>query len=507
MSAMPPKPMTRSRHGCWTCKARKVQCDRGMPTCQKCTRARRECQGYGLRLSWPKDNDKRRAAVTAILPPTEARTRYTSRHLFINTTFWDIELYRRLSLPTAMKPPKLGQCSPSWWGQPQSRVTHMELVYYFRDAAHYSLVTFNPITQQIRDVLMRMTLTQDTVSGEALFYALLAFSSLHRSGPHRETMTFKVTALQALSASAKGAAQGWVEATQHVAACMLLCAFEILLPSESSGEWFWYIRGAKEIVQRTQLGQKSSHGDFGSLLDWVYYHDTLSRFTMYHWRHDYVALESAHTSSPDHQGVEQSPLMQERTASLSPNPTHAILNVLSEVCDVLLDPRDPRSREKEYMDRLTVLEWKLNNLPSPSSSTSDSGTPNVDLELTVQLFQLATLIYLARASQNPLKPPAKLGHLVDEVFAGPVPTCSCRHVFPLFIIACEANTDEQRAAILEMIDRSEKRGYVRSMAAFRAQLQSFWIQQDLHADSDLILDYLSSMKAVISSNRALPSYV
>lgn len=85
--------------------------------------------------------------------------------------------------------------------------------------------------------------------------------------------------------------------------------------------------------------------------------------------------------------------------------------------------------------------------------------------------------------------------------------CHCRHFFPLLIIAGEARTDEQRVAIMNLIDRTEKHGYVRSMKAFRAQVQSFWVQQDLHADGEPILDYLGLMKGIISSDRVLPSYV
>jgi hypothetical protein len=74
---------------------------------------------------------------------------------------------------------------------------------------------------------MQMALTQDTGSAHAILHALLAFSSLHRSGRSQETLQFKVTALQALSASSKQAAQGSADAAQHVATCMLLCAFEV----------------------------------------------------------------------------------------------------------------------------------------------------------------------------------------------------------------------------------------------------------------------------------------
>lgn len=89
------------------------------------------------------------------------------------------------------------------------------------------MVTFDPIKLGIRDLLLHMALAQDTISGQALFYALLAFSSLRRNGLQRQTIQFKVTALQALSDSAKSITQRLDDAAQHVAACMLLCAFEV----------------------------------------------------------------------------------------------------------------------------------------------------------------------------------------------------------------------------------------------------------------------------------------
>lgn len=161
----------------------------------------------------------------------------------------------------------------------------------------------------------------------------------------------------------------------------------------------------------------------------------------------------------------------------------------------------------EYKDRLRALEWKVDNLPLATSITTESDDARGDLEFTVQLYQVATRVYLARASQSPQEPAANMDFLIDSAYAGPVQSCYCRHFFPLLIIACEARTDEQRVAILNLIDRTDRKGYVRSMKTFRTQVQSFWIQHDLHADSDLISNYLSMMKAAVSSTSALPSYV
>ncbi|KAI0812179.1 fungal-specific transcription factor domain-containing protein [Xylaria sp. FL0064] len=509
MPAASPNPISKPRQGCWTCKARKVQCDRGVPTCRRCSTAQRDCEGYELRLSWPKDNDRRRA-IRAALPATTTRTQTQCRNsnLMINTTSRDIELYQYLSLPITSKPQNPALPSPKLWAKPRSNLTHMELLYYFREAAHYSLVTFNPATSHVRDVIMQMIFTHDTVSRRALVYALLAFSSLHRGGLHRETMSLKVTALAALSTSAKEAAQGSVEAAQHVAACMLLCAFEILLPSENSGEWLLYIRGATEVVQRAQLEDQSNLTGSEDLLDWVYFHKLMSRFTLYHWRHNYLAVAGADLTSNPAQPINQySPLPEEPTASLFQNRPHVILNVLSEICEVLLDPSDPRSQDIAYKDRLRALEWKVDNFPSLPAIDSGLDDSSDDAEFTAQLYRISTRVYLARASQDPREPLANLDSLVEPAFAGPVQSCYCHHFFPLLIIAGEARTDEQRAAILNLIDRTERNGYGRSMKAFRTQVQSFWIQQDLHADGEIILNYLGLMKAVVSSHHALPSYV
>ena len=118
------------------------------------------------------------------------------------------------------------------------------------DAAHLSLVTFSPTSLNIRDALMRMALANDSTPAMALFYALLALSSLRRSGLQLEAMQFKVAALHTLSNSAKRAALSSDEAIQHVATCMLLCAFEV-----GYGDCTW----VPSIVTLTTFCRSSFH--------------------------------------------------------------------------------------------------------------------------------------------------------------------------------------------------------------------------------------------------------
>jgi hypothetical protein len=74
---------------------------------------------------------------------------------------------------------------------------------------------------------MRMALAHDTAPGLALYSAVLAFSSLHRNGLHQQAVQLKISALQYLSASTRGGPLSSAEAAQHVAASMLLGAFEV----------------------------------------------------------------------------------------------------------------------------------------------------------------------------------------------------------------------------------------------------------------------------------------
>ncbi|KIX09162.1 uncharacterized protein Z518_00240 [Rhinocladiella mackenziei CBS 650.93] len=51
---VPPHPRFKTSTGCWTCRARRIKCDKHKPRCQRCLNHSLHCQGYGLRLGWAK---------------------------------------------------------------------------------------------------------------------------------------------------------------------------------------------------------------------------------------------------------------------------------------------------------------------------------------------------------------------------------------------------------------------------------------------------------------------
>ncbi|GAW15162.1 hypothetical protein ANO14919_045710 [Xylariales sp. No.14919] len=51
------KAKTKTFTGCWTCRSRKVKCDLRRPSCNRCIKARLDCQGYEVPLYWVTHED------------------------------------------------------------------------------------------------------------------------------------------------------------------------------------------------------------------------------------------------------------------------------------------------------------------------------------------------------------------------------------------------------------------------------------------------------------------
>jgi hypothetical protein len=96
--------------------------------------------------------------------------------------------------------------------------------------AYATLATVTPDTSRLRDILIRMALTDHSITSRAVLHAILALSSLQRDGLRFQAAQHKTAAVGALSASAKNGINDVTEASRHVAANMLLCSFEVCVP-------------------------------------------------------------------------------------------------------------------------------------------------------------------------------------------------------------------------------------------------------------------------------------
>lgn len=77
---------------------------------------------------------------------------------------------------------------------------------------------------------MQLALSDDSRPSQAVLFALLAFSFLHRDGPNARSVRFHSMALRALAQSAASGHLGPAAAAQHVAAGMVLGSLEVGTP-------------------------------------------------------------------------------------------------------------------------------------------------------------------------------------------------------------------------------------------------------------------------------------
>lgn len=114
------------------------------------------------------------------------------------------------------------------------------------------------------------------------------------------------------------------------------------------------------------------------------------------------------------------------------------------------------------------------------------------------------LVYLSRAHPK-LNPTSKTQQHIDRGFEILGQLDVCDRQFPVFVLGCEARTDERRAAVLDLVARTERRAASRSFNYCGALVRAVWAQDDL-ADGGEI-GYLDKLSCVMSCCRIVPTFV
>ncbi|OQE43619.1 hypothetical protein PENCOP_c003G02066 [Penicillium coprophilum] len=483
---------------------RRILCDRTVPACTQCSQSKRTCKGYGVRLSWPKANDKRRAVVARSSLPYRSTGHHFSNARQVNISTWDIEMHRQLSGVVSNEYQRLTLRSPMPWNPFKLDVTENCLFQYFQSNASSSLSTFGHDPTNIGNMLIRMALVNNTPSSAAVLRSLLALSSLHRSGLQTQAAELKIAALKALGA-ASNREIGTMEAIQHVAAGMLLCSFEIYQASCTSGQWRSYIIGVKSVIKASPLNTFLRDSGFNALLDWVYYHDVLSRFSLTHWHP--LAIESTLIDLDEPVDIPSPPVdtddpCMEMTHSTQ-SPFTTILKLLTEVCDLVAAAPAQMTPSKEsdnFKSYLKILAWRIRSIPILDTTVDEYP----GMTAIVELFQLATLVYLNRASGNIIESDAKTQQHIERSFSIFSQLSSCERQFPLLILGCEARTDGERCTVLDLICRTEKGDSSRSLFLTKKLIQAIWVQDDLSQGQ---IDYAEKLSAIMSCCTILPTFV
>ena len=173
-------------------------------------------------------------------------------------------------------------------------------------------------------------------------------------------------------------------------------------------------------------------------------------------------------------------------------PTAAILGLLSEICDSVSMDVTPARVSNDQREFLKILDWRIGNI-----HTTDS---------TDEMLQLAALIYLSRISGSLLNQPLKIEQRIHRAFSTLSHLRLCERQFPIFIVGCEARTDDQRAIILDLISRTEGNTASRSFGHTKLLLEAIWAQDDLIEGQHEGLRYCDKLSSTMSRCKVPPSF-
>lgn len=188
------------------------------------------------------------------------------------------------------------------------------------------------------------------------------------------------------------------------------------------------------------------------------------------------------------------------------NPPTALLDLLREVIDVAEAQTPSHYSSGGYSEYTLELESKLNENCRILCDQQLAGSED---QKAVTAFGLSVLLYLWRltgGSRNDMS--TKIASLIDEAFDYLSQLDALRHPLPMFLLGCEAQTDNQRRIILELISRTERKTSTLAMSYVKGMTRSAWVQQDLRRNrSTATIEYKEMLNNLISSCKKLPTFI
>ncbi|OCL14685.1 hypothetical protein AOQ84DRAFT_384532, partial [Glonium stellatum] len=497
--------------GCWTCRERKIRCDKQIPFCQNCSRSKRQCKGYGLRLSWPRQGDQRRAicAQDPRSPEKSSKTLSDNHVRFLNVFTSDLNLYNKICGNNALSVISFGnsriypqyprvQKGPSWL--PSTLEEHRTTLLSYYEVVISKMVA-SVSSPQFRSLILRMSFADSSPSSCAVLQAIFALASVHLYGPS-PAIAFKQKALLALEASLNEET-GMREVLQRIAAAMLLGLYEIFDQPDSPYGWAQHICKAKMAVKGAYTLDTAYQGDLALILDWVYYHDVLSKFSVRHYKQRTIDQVTC---------AKDKYIMYKQLAS--PRKTMILgtfgcsletLVTISQIFDVTIELDSCSTVSANTIDKLERrLKFARQELDIETLDDPEYLVQEQSLRDIAELYRLAGLLYLYRAAKKAPISHSSVTKFVSDAFEVIGRLQTCERVFPLFIVACEARTDAQRAEILRILANTWKTFRVGNVFRIQQLIERLWAQDDL--DSENQLDYSLKITSVLSTGGALPAF-
>ncbi|KAL7935918.1 fungal-specific transcription factor domain-containing protein [Trichoderma chlorosporum] len=487
----------RGQKSCLNCKNRKIACDRLMPVCSSCKRRKKICSGYDYNLSWPRDSDERRAMTAQV----RSRKYPANVSAFLNTSNVDVILYFETNSPDFfINSNKMSICMPSPSRSPQLPRfgSDKRPIYDTEISSAVRLITSRgDLRQDVCGLLRRMALTDNGVSSLAVRYAMNAISYLYLRMPD-EAMMHQMRAVSALQGAIDRITDPRCRA-QAIAASLLLSLYEVLCPSGKTTVWSVHFDGCMTIVKSSYQGRRENEGEYAVLLDWVFYHNVLYKFSLQHWQR----------RTPEMAAIARRDMLIARIIHSTLGCSLELLELLSRAIDLIKDRDDPTYLSKSHSHAIYNLEDQIRDIDQQLCIGIDREDYHVvgsrKRYLTIaRMYQLAVLIYLDRVVRGSFADSRLSRTSAEEAFGLLSNLGLCERPFIMIMLAIQTENDRERLLILSTLKKAIDERPLSNLTSTERIIRRIWIQQDLSGNGQA--DALKILNTIISSNDIPPSF-
>ncbi|KAI1615281.1 fungal-specific transcription factor domain-containing protein [Exophiala viscosa] len=488
----------KARKSCWTCKDRKIGCDKTLPACNNCIRTKRNCAGFGIKLTWPEKYDgRRKAVIPSIYGQGCAATTVFCPSLaldFLNTTTEDIEISDSCDLtgfPAYAQLLRLNTWTLPTLPLPGITNDDASLLSYYEGRLARIITTVDDAHNGFRNEILPMALTQQSKASQSLMESILALCAFHVSGPSR-ALQHKARALRLLNQSLQEDVSEDLSA--KLAACMLLCVYGVFDPTD--GNWMVHLRGAKSLIGDHPSHPKTQQSVSPFLRSWLLYHDVLAQFSQ--MMSGYERQDPTQVVLPEYTA--------EKTVIVGS------LGCSEELMELVACINQLRGQPQFDASLVETLRLRLENLtqdivikPEQQSHSRSETINETRIHDTAEFYHLAALIYFRRQIVQQPSQSRSVQRLVERALSLIAKMEVCTSPWPLFVVACEVRIDEQRLQILQTLKKMELHRRIGNIGVTRMIVEAFWKQQDLvvHDTAKTVMDW----RNIVDMAQMTPSFI
>ena len=161
----------------------------------------------------------------------------------------------------------------------------------------------------------------------------------------------------------------------------------------------------------------------------------------------------------------------------------------------------------EVLRQLELRLRSLYQLITPQTTSSVTSTQSSILD-TAELYRTAALIFLERTCRRRPRCAPEVEHLVEAGLTILERLKVCAGMWPLFIVACEAETDGQRTIVLATFEASRNFRKAGNISWVQELTEAVWKQDDLFTYSRIAKARVPLLRygSVISASSQLPNF-